>query len=78
MDFGGKKRFFVKKKLLSLAYTRLGTVVGGKLKKVLVVVVTAFAKSARGICFNLARQRAVWMRRAGSFIFCLRIGSGDI
>ena len=41
MDFIGKRQVFVKKKLLSLAYARLETVTGGRVKKILLVVVIA-------------------------------------
>ena len=49
----------------------------GKLKKVLLVAVTAWANSGRGICFSSAKKLAVWIIRAGSLVFCFRIGSGD-
>ena len=49
-----------------------------KLKKDLDVAVTASAKSGRSMPLRAARNFAVWTIRAGSFILCFRIGSGDI
>jgi len=50
----------------------------GRLKKAFEVAVTAAANSSRGIFLRSAKNLAVWVIRAGSFIFCFRIGSGDI
>jgi len=44
----------------------------------LLVAVTARAKSIGSISFSSAKKRAVWTIRAGSFIFCFRIGAGDM
>jgi len=50
----------------------------GREKKERLVAVTAWAKSDRDICLNSAKNLAVWNIKAGSFVFCFRIGSGDI
>jgi len=50
----------------------------GRPKKVLLAAVMAWANSGRGICFSSATKPAVWIIRAGSLVFCLRIGSGDM
>lgn len=56
----------------------LAATFGGREKKELLVAVTASAKSGSDICFNSDTNLAVWNSKAGSFVFCFRIGSGDI